>query len=429
MKRVRRIGPLLGLAAAVLSSAASSCPTSPAQSGLVPADSGQLVHDLTRNVYWLRDANFAASSQGQAIQAQMGVTGITPNGAMDYPTAQAWVAALNAMNGGQGYLGHQNWQLPATPMKDSTCGAMGPQGASFGGLCRGNPLGNLYYRALNDMLPDNVAPGFGVTIGPIQQLQLSYYWTSAAGGIGGAQVFSFTGLGDATTTNDSYYYVLPEVPAASGPIGGVAPTCAPGTSVTPYVAGPAAGQAVYDCVTGITWLANANLAATNPLGLTGNVPGGITEKRPYPSPRPTTIAAPLIKGGAMLWSTAKQWVAALDSANAGTGYLGSAQWQLPASAAEMRALYQHLQLAPGDARLAAHDTVGAFLNLQPFFYWEVCEPDPSGLGGTSADCAQGNAPPSTSGAQMNFDFTFGYGIQATDLAALRYFVMVYFPGT
>jgi len=53
----------------------------------------------------------------------MGVVGIQQNGMMDYPTAQAWVRALNAYNNGQGYLGHTNWQLPASPMLDSSCGS------------------------------------------------------------------------------------------------------------------------------------------------------------------------------------------------------------------------------------------------------------------------------------------------------------------
>ncbi len=409
---------------------AAGCSSSSGKSnGEICASGSDIIHDVNQHLCWLADANFAASSAGQAIQAQMGVSGIEPNGAMDYTTAQSWVAALNAVDGGKGYLGHHTWQLPGTPMKDPTCGALGPQGASFGGLCQGDALGNLYYQLLNQMLPDDVAPGFGASVGPLQNVQLAYYWTSSDAGVGGKQVFSFIGIGDATTTNDSYYYVLPMVPSSYGPIVGTdgkAPTCGAGATVVLYTDGPAANQAVYDCVTGNTWLVDANLANTNAFGLTGDVPGGITEKRPYPQPNPTTITAPQISGGAMLFTTATQWVTALASSD----YLGSMHWQLPASAADMRALYTHLQLAAGDALLAFQGSAGPFQNLQPFFYWETCVPDPNGTGGTSADCAQGNAPPSASGNQMNFDFTFGYGIQATDAATLKYFAMVnYSDGT
>jgi hypothetical protein len=36
---------------------------------------------------------------------------------MSYPAATAWVNAKNAAN----YLGHNNWQLPASPNVDPTC--------------------------------------------------------------------------------------------------------------------------------------------------------------------------------------------------------------------------------------------------------------------------------------------------------------------
>jgi hypothetical protein len=121
---------------------------------------GQIVYDSNNRVYWLADANFAASAEGQKIAQEMGVGGIGANGTMDYPTAQQWVKALNDYDHGSGWLGHNDWQLPASPVKDPSCGALGPQGASFGGLCQGNPLGNLYYVGLNRMLPDNVVPIF-----------------------------------------------------------------------------------------------------------------------------------------------------------------------------------------------------------------------------------------------------------------------------
>ena len=65
------------------------------------------------------------------------------------------------------------------------------------------------------------------------------------------------------------------------------------------------GQAQYDTVLNITWLTNANLAATNTFGVAG------------------------IQGdGAMNWNTANSWITAMNAAG-GTGHLGVNDWRLP----------------------------------------------------------------------------------------------------
>ena len=390
----------------------------------------EVVLDSNNKVYWLADANFAASQEGREIQKSMGVTGIGANGAMDYATAQKWVAALNAYDNNRGYLGHSDWQLPATPLKDSSCGAMGPGGASFGALCRGDALGSLYYVGLGYTFPAGLPPVPGANVGPFRNLQVSYYWTDTSGGVNGVgkQVFSFNSAQrDVTETRDAYYYALPMVSKDDGPIGGFAPNCPTGSQLAMYTRGPAANQAVYDCNTGISWLANANLAASDAFGLAGSIRGGIHYNRPYPQPHPITIAAPKISGGAMLWDTAKQWVAALNTFQNGEGYLGSNHWRLPDSPTDLNTLYGHLQLTSDDRRVMAQGAVGPFRNLQPFFYWEVCVPDPNGSGKTSPDCEAGNAPPGRLGRQLNYDFDLGYGLQSTDLSTLKYFVLVYYP--
>ncbi len=402
----------------------------------------RVVYDANQGVCWLADANFAAHEEGKKIQAEMGVTDIQANGMMDYPTAQSWVAALNAYNQGQGYLGHNNWQLPASPLLDSTCGSLGPQGASFGALCQGNGLGSLYYAGLQQIFPGNVAPSFGATVGPIQNLQIAYYWTQADGGLNGIKVFSFaSGQGDATTTRDSFYYVLPMVPSQFGPIvdgDGKVPDCGAGAKVVVYTDGPAANQAVFDCVTGKTWLANANLAASNALGITAD--DQILEPRPWPSPNPITLTLAPIQQGAMLFATAGEWVAALNAVDNGPGrppgYLGSNKWQLPnvtTQANDLLELYQDLSPTSHDvAHFQVRGTFGPFADLQPFFYWEQCVPQPINFQYPQFDrgaqaCLGGNAPPGERSNQMNYDFTFGYGLQATDAYFLKYFVMVYYP--
>jgi len=62
------------------------------------------------------------------------------------------------------------------------------------------------------------------------------------------------------------------------------------------------GQAVYDTDRNITWLADANLAASNTFGV-----GGIRED------------------GVMNWATANSWIGAMNTAN----YLGYHDWRLP----------------------------------------------------------------------------------------------------
>lgn len=65
----------------------------------------------------------------------------------------------------------------------------------------------------------------------------------------------------------------------------------------------AGGQAYYDTVLNITWLADANLADTNDFGVTG-----------------------INANGTMTWAKANEWIAAMNSAN----HLGVSNWRLPA---------------------------------------------------------------------------------------------------
>jgi hypothetical protein len=64
----------------------------------------------------------------------------------------------------------------------------------------------------------------------------------------------------------------------------------------------ASGQAYYDDVLDITWLANANLADTNAFGVTG-----------------------INANGTMTWAKANEWIGAMNTAN----WLGTNDWRLP----------------------------------------------------------------------------------------------------
>jgi hypothetical protein len=65
------------------------------------------------------------------------------------------------------------------------------------------------------------------------------------------------------------------------------------------------GHAYYDTVLDVTWLADANLAASNTFGVVG-----------------------VSTNGTMFWPVANDFIAALN-AYGGTGYLGFADWRLP----------------------------------------------------------------------------------------------------
>ena len=56
--------------------------------------------------------------------------------AQDAAYEATYVAAMNAAD----YLGHSNWQLPTTPIRDTNCAKTGPNGASFGFGCTAGAL-------------------------------------------------------------------------------------------------------------------------------------------------------------------------------------------------------------------------------------------------------------------------------------------------
>ena len=236
--------------------------------GSTPVPQAPIVYDPNQSVCWLANADLAGDP---AMRTALGVTGIFPNGSMDYATAQKWVAALNAYNNGAGYLGHHDWQFPAAPMVDATCANTGPGGGSFGPLCSGSGLSNLYSAGLKLTFPASAVPGFGATVSPLHNLKSSYYWAlqndsgPSGSSNGGQEVFSFSaGIQGGVTTQDNYFYTLPMIPGAIG----TPPSCsANGPTVIPYTTGPAAGNAVYDCNTKYTWAADGNMAASNAYGI------------------------------------------------------------------------------------------------------------------------------------------------------------------
>jgi hypothetical protein len=372
---------------------------------LTPAANGTLVYDSSLNVYWLADANLAGDPQ---VRDRMGVTGINANGTMDYPTAQKWVSALNEYNHGQGYLDHNNWQLPVTPSKDSTCSSHNH--GSFGASCTGRALGSLYNVGLARTFPDSVVPDFTNTVGPLRNLQPALYWTTDQNS-GGQVTFSFnTGLHGSNTPMYNYLHVLATTRGAIG-------TPPAGSGVVPYTSGPAAGKAVYDVQAGRTWSLDANLARANTFLITGTTT--ITSKV-----NSSVLTVPLIdKDGAMLFDTANGssgWLAAMNHSD----YAGTNKWTLP-SLQDLEDLMKDLQLQPGDSRLVAQGRVGPFRHLQPFFYW-ACERDQNG--NSQSPCNPSlHPPPDPKGDPMAWSFNFDNGFEGTSQTTKQFYVMVYYP--
>ena len=381
----------------------SAAVAAPASAALVAAADGQTVYDPNLNVTWLADANLAGTQT-------FGVSNINENGSMDYATAVRWVAAMNALDDGAGYLGHKNWQLPPAPAQGSSCARTGRHGESFGFHCSGGALGSLYYRSLGLREPDTAVRIPTNTVGPFNDFQPYLYWSGSppADPKQGFVSFSFnTGFQGANVTLN-YLYVLPVI---KGKLPGTPPATDKGLEVNPD------GQTVYDPVAQVTWLADANLAAKQTFGVAGINPDGSMEH-----------------------SVAVQWIAAMNKADQGRGYLSQTNWQMPetvspdptcsigmngttgydCTGSPMGELfYKQLGLLRGESVAAAPDVkVGPFHDIQPYLYW-ACEAETAITACLAAGPADG----------FEWNFSFGNGFEGTNLLANDLYVMVYYPGS
>ena len=374
--------------------------------GLVPDDWGLIVYDENQGVCWLANANLAGDPW---VRAAMKVAGVNPDGTMDYATALLWIDAMNSFDRGHGVLGHNNWQLPTTPQYDPTSCSSENNG-DFGLLCSGSGLGNLYNVGLNQRIPNSVVPDFTNAVGHIRNLQPGLYWTSDTNS-GGQVTFSFnTGINGSNTTKYNYFHLLPVTHEMLG-------TPAAGSGVVPYISGSGAGKAVYDTNSGVSWPIDANLAASQRFGVSGNASMGPTISGDY-------LTAPLINAdGAMLFDTIEGspgWLTNMNSNN----YAGSEKWKLP-TLTEIEDLYKDLNLVVGDTRLETYTTLGLFYNLQPGFYWS-CERDQTG--NSQSPCDPSLYPSiSPNGTVFEYSFDFDNGFEGTDFNTKEFYVMVYYP--
>ena len=377
-----------------------------AASNLTLSADGLTVYDSANGITWLADANLPATNRFGLPACNGSNSGtqtcINASGSMNYQAAVAWVNAMNAAN----YLGHSNWQLPTTPLTDKNCGKTGPNGNSFGFGCTAAGLASIY-AALGLSAPASVSPISTNSNAPFSNFQPYLYWSeSSAGPTAGNYTFSFATGWQGANTLPNFLYLLPMVP---GRITGIPTPTENGLQADP------GGQTVYDPVTDVTWLANANLAATNTFNM----------------PRCTNPAAPTIcvaADGAMTWPAALEFLANMNRA----AYLNQTNWQAPdidsgcpgfGCAGTRNAMgnlyYSQFGLSQGTpiAPLNAAPT-GPFHNLQPYLYWSC-----SGSTIQSACAAAGPV------SNQEWSYSFGAGFEGTDLVANNLYVIPYFAGT
>lgn len=129
-------------------------------------------------------------------------------------------------------------------------------------------------------------------------------------------------------------------------------------------------EAVYDTVLDITWLADANLAASNNFGITTN------------------------PDGSMNWIEAEAFIAAMN-VSGGLGYLGVNTWRqttasgcdgngcgdVPHDTADELGYHYHQNFGAttGNPMISGANTANAalFSNIEASYYWTQDEPDPT----------------------------------------------------
>ena len=391
----------------------SAQPPIPGHWPLPLISTGETVYDVVNHVSWLADADLPAQQRfGIPLCDASGAEPcVNRSGSMNYASATAWVAAMNAAN----YLGHSNWQLPTTPYTDPSCAAKAPPGNNFGFGCHANALGYLYYTALGFQAPNTAVPIPPNRVGPFRNFQPELYWSDSLTP-GNITDFSFATGSQDGGTGDDFLYILPMIPSK---LPGTPPALGMGLQVNP------GGQTIYDPMTKVTWLADANLAASDTLGL----------PRCQSPDTPTDCVA---QDGSMRDATANLFIANMNAYDHGAGYLGQTNWHLPPVSATCPTygcngltqvnpmgtlFYIQFGLSAGTPVVEAPDiAVGPFFHVWPYPYWS-CQALTI-QGAIQSACGVGPNPPL---AQWSFSFGNGYlGTARPDIA--DHFVTAYYVG-
>jgi hypothetical protein len=388
---------------------------SPAGERFQISPDGKTAHDNLLNVTWLLDANVG---KGECS----GVSQVGKGGGMDWNTAWNCIKHLNS---GKGYLGHATWQMPFTPNVDRTCKATGTDGNSFAEDCSGSAYGSLFYLAFMRHFGETVARQLGPTLGGFSNLQPSLYWAgnslgqAKSGGkkknpYNGYNSFSFSNGWQGANVDRHVMYILPMIP---GPV----PAGSPAAKATIY---DRTAQSGVPGKTGVSWLANANVAS-DPNFLKTVHGTGLNIR----------------SDGAMELKTAQGLVSLMQQYK----YLGRPDWALPLAnatncnvngksasygyhctvSAMGHLYYEVFKLNPGAAVADPTDIpqVKPFTRVQPSLYWACAGAKPPITGGVVNLCAS----TTTAASGMGFSFDMGTGFTDTTVLASDLYLMVYYP--
>lgn len=157
-----------------------------AQAALIDRGGG-MIYDNTRNITWLADMNYAATS-GYAS------SGVTPGSVYNTNTIwtdgrMGWGAAVTWANN-LVYGGYSDWRLPTLNPLDTTCNSSFDPGSGFpnqyyGYNCTGGELSGLFVTDLGNKAGESVLFQVGDTLTQIANLALFsnvqsyYYWSGA----------------------------------------------------------------------------------------------------------------------------------------------------------------------------------------------------------------------------------------------------------
>ena len=179
-----------------------------ANAALVSALGGQVVNDTDLNVTWLSNANLAATNSfGLARNVDLGaIPGVNTyggsyiynNGTMSWGGAMKWIAAMNASNGGAGYLGYNNWRLPTS----NTCS---------GYNCTGSEMGHLFLSELGGAAMQPLSSSTDPDKAKFTNLMSDIYWSGteyAPDTSGGAWYFATADGGQDASLKDLNMFAM-----------------------------------------------------------------------------------------------------------------------------------------------------------------------------------------------------------------------------
>ena len=371
--------------------------------GLLVTDPDYVDVNDVKGATWLANADLAATKH-------FGVHGINDDGSMTWQTALKWVAAMNSAD----YKGHSNWTLPLTPDTDPNGTIINPTyKATFGFNCDAGGMGHLFYDEFGGVAGESISDIHNANTALFNNFQPYLYWGGDLKHSARPLPVSFTfgnGFLGTTNTND-FLYAIPEFPSDPTDV----PRPAPNNNVIPLhtvtaapslVASPD-GRLVVDSRLNISWLANADLAATKHFGL----PMGSNS---------SSTAININPDGSMNYPTAVAWINAMNAAD----YLSHDNWRLPNTSDDpdsLHAGYYHNQSemgelyydefgaqAGGTVLSAPNAATKLFQNFQPELYWSE----------TSNASASDNNGHKT--------FSFGNGYQGGNYDADQWYVIPVF---